>query len=113
MTRTTSNPSFWKFGVLLTLLSACGAYAPGAECTEERVYRQARSGLPFPAACVADRAALEQAYAFGRKYWELDREMWRLRRQARGDQVMGQRVSRSAEYNALRRERSKYTRWPP
>ncbi|MCR9088736.1 MAG: DUF2799 domain-containing protein [Rhodobacteraceae bacterium] len=82
-------------------------------CTEGRIYRQARAGLSFPAVCAPRETELSRAYAHGRKYWELDLEMWRLRRRARDDLFYGQRLSKSAQYDALRRERAQYSRWPP
>ncbi|MEM8956885.1 MAG: DUF2799 domain-containing protein [Pseudomonadota bacterium] len=82
-------------------------------CTDARIYRQARAGLSFPAVCAPREAELSRAYDHGRKYWELDQEMWRLRRRSRDDLFFGQRLSRSAQYDALRRERALYSRWPP
>lgn len=82
-------------------------------CSDVRIYRQARSGLSFPAVCKPLEAQLATAHAHGRRYWELDLEMWRLRRRARDDMFAGQRIAKSARYNALSRERLLYSRWPP
>lgn len=98
------NRALWEQGYVAGLANYC---------TEGRVYRQARTGLSFPAACRPLEAQLAAAYAHGRKYWEIDQEMWRLRRRARDDVFFGQRLSRSAQYDALRRERAQYARWPP
>lgn len=95
------------------ILAGCAVVSPGPQCSEDRIYRQARAGLSFPAACAADRASLTPAYEHGRRYWELDYQMWLLRQRNRDDLFIGQRVRYRAEYDALRRERALYNRWPP
>ncbi|MCV6597361.1 MAG: DUF2799 domain-containing protein [Mangrovicoccus sp.] len=82
-------------------------------CTEARIYRDARAGLSFPKICAPMEAQLAAAHAHGARYWDLTQEMWILERRSRDDFPFSRQLARSSQYEALRRERALYSRWPP
>jgi len=88
-------------------------------CVPETAYRAGRAGLSFPSVCAPLTAPdLRAAWAHGRRWWELDRQIGRqaadLRTPAEGDMLLpGRRAGLVATLDRLRRERQMVSTWPP
>lgn len=94
-----------------------------AYCQPKTVYKAGKIGISFPEVCERFKTEeLQFAYDFGRRYWDIDRELVWARmdlREARetaavgGTVIASDRVNLGINVTNLRLEQSKYSRWPP
>ena len=98
----------WSAGYLEGLKSYCQPYA---------MYKRGRNGASFPKACEGRSKSLNDAWAFGRRYWDISREMdfvWMDAREPVGfGGVPSDTMLARNKLVQLRNERRQYAHWPP
>ena len=89
-------------------------------CSPALAYNHGRRGISFPKLCTGERKApgMDEAWAFGRRYWDLGLEIDRIRANYRDDAEDGQLLPSQvaltpAELRRLRQEQLRYAYWPP